>query len=296
MLKRTLFFSTPYHLSLKNGQMLIRAKEEQEENLQSVPVEDIGYVVLEDPQISISLPLLNSLSENNAAVIFCGTNRMPQAMLMNLDANSTQGEIYRDQINASLPLKKNLWKQIVETKIRNQAVLLDKLGKDGSRLKPYYNNVKSGDSDNREGVSAKLYWKELFGNDFVRHRDGDAPNNMLNYGYILLRAAVARALMGSGLFPAFGIFHRNRYNAFPLADDIMEPFRPYVDEKVFELWMQGKRDLSKDAKAYLLQVLFTDTLFDDLMRPLEVGISMTTASLAKCFSGKQKRLILPAMI
>lgn len=296
MLKRTLFFSTPYHLSLKNSQMLIRAKEEQEENLQSVPVEDIGCIVLEDPQISITLPLLNSLSENNAAVIFCGTNRMPQAMLMNLDANSTQGEIYRDQINASLPLKKNLWKQIVETKIRNQAVLLDKLGKDGSRLKPYYNNVKSGDSDNREGVSAKLYWKELFGNDFVRHRDGDAPNNMLNYGYILLRAAVARALMGSGLFPAFGIFHRNRYNAFPLADDIMEPFRPYVDEKVFELWMQGKRDLSKDAKAYLLQVLFTDTLFDDLMRPLEVGISMTTASLAKCFSGKQKRLILPAMI
>ena len=102
--------------------------------------------------------------------------------------------------------------------------------------------------------------------------------------------------MGSGLFPAIGIFHRNRYNAFPLADDIMEPFRPYVDEKVFELWMQGKRDLSKDAKAYLLQVLFTDTLFDDLMRPLEVGISMTTASLAKCFSGKQNRLILPAMI
>lgn len=296
MLKRTLFFSTPYHLSLKNGQMLIRTKEGLEENLQSVPVEDIGYVVLEDPQISITLPLLNSLSENNAAVIFCGTNRMPQAMLMNLDANSTQGEIYRDQINASLPLKKNLWKQIVETKIRNQAVLLDKLGKDGSRLKPYYNNVKSGDSDNREGVSAKLYWKELFGNDFVRHRDGDAPNNMLNYGYILLRAAVARALMGSGLFPAIGIFHRNRYNAFPLADDIMEPFRPYVDEKVFELWIQGKRDLSKDVKAYLLQVLYTDTLFDDLMRPLEVGISMTTASLAKCFSGKQKRLILPAMI
>lgn len=296
MLKRTLFFSTPYHLSLKNGQMLIRTKEGLEENLQSVPVEDIGCIVLEDPQISITLPLLNSLSENNAAVIFCGTNRMPQAMLMNLDANSTQGEIYRDQINASLPLKKNLWKQIVETKIRNQAVLLDKLGKDGSRLKPYYNNVKSGDSDNREGVSAKLYWKELFGNDFVRHRDGDAPNNMLNYGYILLRAAVARALMGSGLFPAIGIFHRNRYNAFPLADDIMEPFRPYVDEKVFELWIQGKRDLSKDVKAYLLQVLFTDTLFDDLMRPLEVGISMTTASLAKCFSGKQKRLILPAMI
>lgn len=296
MLKRTLFFSTPYHLSLKNGQMHIRTKEGLEENLQSVPVEDIGCIVLEDPQISITLPLLNSLSENNAAVIFCGTNRMPQAMLMNLDANSTQGEIYRDQINASLPLKKNLWKQIVETKIRNQAVLLDKLGKDGSRLKPYYNNVKSGDSDNREGVSAKLYWKELFGNDFVRHRDGDAPNNMLNYGYILLRAAVARALMGSGLFPAIGIFHRNRYNAFPLADDIMEPFRPYVDEKVFELWIQGKRDLSKDVKAYLLQVLFTDTLFDDLMRPLEVGISMTTASLAKCFSGKQKRLILPAMI
>ena len=170
MLKRALFFSTPYRLSLKDNQLVVSTKE-MPDMKKTIPIEDIGYVVLEHQQTSITLPLLNALSDNNVAVIICGENRMPNAMLMNLDSNTTQGESYRQQIDASEPLKKNLWKQVVEAKIRNQAALLRKLGKDGDKLKPYYSNVKSGDSDNREGVAAKIYWRELFGEDFILDKE-----------------------------------------------------------------------------------------------------------------------------
>lgn len=294
MLKRALFFSTPFCLRLKDNQMIIHTKE-MPDMQKRIPIEDIGFVVLEHQHTDISLPLLNALSDNNVAVILCGNDFMPNAMLMNLDSNKTQGESYRTQIEASEPLKKGLWKQIIEAKIRNQAALLNKLGKDGDRLKPCYTNVKSGDSDNREGIAAKIYWSELFGNGFIRLRDGVDPNNLLNYGYTLLRAAVARSLMGSGLFPAFGIFHRNRYNSFPLADDIMEPYRPYVDEIVFRLYAEGEQQLTKEVKTKLLGLLFADTAFGKVTRPLDVGLTMTTASLAKCFAGTQKKISYPLL-
>lgn len=294
MLKRAVYFSNPFCLSLRNNQMIVYSKE-MPDMQQSIPIEDIGVVVLEHQQTTVTLPLLNALSDNNVAVIFCGDNRLPNAMLLNLDSNRTQGEHYRDQMEAGEPLKKGLWRQIVEAKIRNQAALLLKLGKDGNKLKPYYQNVKSGDSDNREGVAAKIYWTELFGSGFVRAREGVEPNNLLNYGYTILRAAVARSLMGSGLFPAFGIFHRNRYNAFPLADDIMEPYRPYVDEIVFRLYAEGDTQLTKEVKGELLRLLFVDTRFDKVLRPLDVGLTFTAASLAKCFAGKQKRIMYPLL-
>ncbi|MDL2230164.1 type II CRISPR-associated endonuclease Cas1 [Alistipes sp. OttesenSCG-928-L06] len=294
MLKRTLFFSSPVNLSLRNGQLTFCLKEAPDEK-RTVPIEDIGFVVLEHPMINVTLPLLNALSENNVAVIFCNDKQMPASMLLNLDSNSTQGESFRAQIEASEPLKKNLWKQTVEAKIRNQARLLHKLGLDGDSLKPLYMNVKSGDTDNREGVAARLYWNMLFDRNFVRAREGSPPNNLLNYGYTILRAAVARSLMGSGLLPAFGIFHRNRYNAFPLADDIMEPFRPFVDEIVHWLYFSGETELTKEVKASLLRVLVVDTQFDKLVRPLDVGLSTTTASLTRCFTGKEKKIIYPLL-
>ena len=295
MVKRTLSFSRPCILSLKNCQMVVKMKDDPD-FIRTVPVEDVGFVFLENQQISITMPLLNALADNNAAVVVCTDKMMPNAMLLNLDSNSVQGERYRDQIDASEPLKKNLWKQTVEAKIRNQAALLDKLDKDGSQLKPYWQNVKSGDSDNREGVAAKIYWDALFGNDFMRYRTGDSPNEMLNYGYTVLRAAVARSLMGSGLFPAFGIFHRNRYNAFPLADDIMEPYRPFVDEIVFGLYANGETELNKDVKAEILNLLYVDTVFNKVTRPLDLGLSVTTSSLAKCFSGEQKKIMYPLLV
>ena len=294
MLKRTLFFSTPFCLSLRDNQLIIRTIEAPDTQ-KSVPIEDIGVVVLEHQQTSVTLPLLNALSDNNAAVIFCDDNRMPNAMLMNLDSNKTQGESYRAQVEASEPLKKGLWKQVVEAKIRNQAALLWKLGRDGDKLKPYYMHVKSGDTDNREGIAAKIYWTELFGRKFVRMREGEYPNSLLNYGYTILRAAVARSLMGSGLLPAFGIFHRNRYNAFPLADDVMEPYRPYVDETVYKLHTEGKLQLTREVKGEILRILFADTRFDKVLRPLDVGLTFTSASLAKCFTGAQKKITYPLL-
>lgn len=295
MIKRTLSFSKPCSLSLKNCQLVVKMKDDPD-YIRTIPIEDIGFVLLENQQVSVSLPLLNALAENNAAVIVCSDKFMPNAMMLNLDSNSIQGERYRDQVNASEPLKKNIWKQTIEAKIRNQAALLDKLGKDGSVLRPYWQNVKSGDADNREGIAAKIYWDALFGDDFVRTRVGSTPNEMLNYGYTVLRAAVARSLMGSGLFPAFGVYHRNRYNSFPLADDIMEPYRPFVDEIVFDLYANGESELTKEVKAEILKLLYVDTVFDKVTRPLDVGLSITTASLAKCFSGESKKVMYPLLM
>lgn len=294
MIKRTLAFTNPFHLRLKNRQMIISVKGDSEPYA-SVPVEDIGFVILENQEISISLPLLNALTDNNVVVIVCSDKFMPNAMFMNLSANSTQGESFRAQLSAAEPLKKNLWKQIVEAKIRNQAALLSKLGKDGDALKPYYQNVKSGDSGNREGTAARLYWSELFGRSFQRSREGSCPNELLNYGYTILRAAVARALAGSGLLPSIGIFHRNRYNPFPLADDIMEPYRPFVDEIVFSLYANGENCLNKYSKSEILKLPYIDTFFENVTRPLDIGLSMTTASLVKCYNGMQKKILYPML-
>lgn len=291
MIKRTIVFTNQCRVSYKNGQLVVENHETGEQK--KVPVEDLGVVLIESQQVSITVPTLNALSANNCAVVLCDSKHMPSSMLMPLDSNSVQGERYRDQVEASLPLKKGLWKQIVQMKIRNQSSLLTKVGRDGGKLKPFYTNVKSGDSDNREGIAAKIYWDELFGDEFVRSRTGPDPNSLLNYGYSILRAAMARSIVGSGLSPSFGLFHKNRYNAFPLADDLMEPYRPYVDAVVYQLLLDEKTELGPEVKQRLLRVLFADTVFEDCTRPLEIGLSMTTASLARCFSGEGKELSLP---
>lgn len=294
MLKRSLVFMHPATLSLRNGQMVIIRKEIPDDNL-TVPIEDIGLVMINHAMVSLTIPLLNALTEQNVAVIFCNEKGMPASMLYNLQGNTTQGETLRNQLEAGEVLKKTLWKQIIEAKIKNQAALLDKMGREGSILKPLYTNVKSGDSDNREGIAARLYWTALFGRDFIRDRNIPGTNALLNYGYSILRAAVTRALVSSGLFPALGIFHHHRSNAFPLSDDLMEPFRPFVDEIVFELTAQGEAELNTATKSRLIRVLYVDTYFSKVTRPLSVGLSMTMASLAKCYAKEQKKLVVPLL-
>lgn len=292
MIKQTLMFTSPVCLSLKDGQMVITFKD----NIDMVmrPIEDIGFVIVENPQVSISVPLLNELADNNVSVVFCDKKLMPKTMLMTLDGNTTQQESYRYQLDASAPTKKNVWKQLVECKIRNQALLLNKVGRNGDVLKQYYMNVKSGDTDNREGAAAREYWGRIFDEGFKRAREGLPPNNLLNYGYTILRAAVARALIGSGLYPAFGVFHRNRYNAFPLADDVMEPYRPFVDEIVYHLYYDGAvSELDNQAKGKLLRVLFSDVKMGKVTRPLENALSLTTASLLRVYKGDADKLSLP---
>ena len=294
MIKQTLMFTSPVALSLKYGQLVVKSLDD--DKTLTRPVEDIGFLVIDNPMISLTIPLLNELVANNVAVVICDKKQMPQAMLQPLVGNTTLQESYKYQIEATAPLKKQMWKQLVEVKIKNQAALLDRVGKEGKMLKPFYSNVKSGDADNREGAAARVYWSQLFEDGFKREREGDSPNQFLNYGYTILRAAVARALVGSGLYPAFGIFHRNRYNAFPLADDVMEPYRPFVDEVVYSLCQDDEViDLDKNVKSRLLRVLFADVKIGRMMRPLEVALSLTTASMVKMFKGDSQKLSLPQM-
>ena len=294
MIKQTLMFTSPVALSLKYGQLVVTSKENGDTLTR--PIEDIGFVIIDNPMVSVTVPVLNELSENNVAVILCDKRQMPCSMLMPLEGNSTLQESYKYQLEASAPLKKQMWKQLIEAKIKNQAALLNRVGKSGDVLKPSYMNVKSGDADNREGAAARIYWTALFEDGFKRERDGDSPNIFLNYGYAILRAAVARALVGSGLYPAFGIFHRNRYNAFPLADDVMEPYRPFVDEIVYSLYSKVETiELDKQTKGKLLRVLFADVIIGKQTRPLEVALSFTTSSMVKMFKGETSRLSLPSV-
>lgn len=293
MLKRTLVFSSPMILSLKDQQLVIVYKDSPDEK-QTAPIEDIGVVLLENQQTSITLPLLNALIENEVQVVICNSKGMPSAMIQSMCSNNMQGETLRNQIACGEVLKKQLWKQVVEAKIKNQASLLNIIGEDGNILKPLYTNVKSGDMDNREGISARIYFQHLFGKGFARNRNEHGINALLNYGYSILRAATSRAIVSSGLLPAIGIHHHNRSDAYPLADDLMEPFRPFVDGVVYELIKRGEVELTKDVKGELISVLYTDTMYNKIKRPLSIGLSMTTASVVKCLSKEQNTISMPA--
>ncbi|MCM1514886.1 MAG: type II CRISPR-associated endonuclease Cas1 [Paraprevotella sp.] len=294
MLKRTLVFTSPLKLSLRNAQLVVSTKEAPTEQ-RTVPIEDIGMVIIENQMITLTMPLMNALVDGGVGVVLCDAKGLPHAMVQNMDSNNLQGECLRNQITMGEVMKKQLWRQIVEAKIRNQSALLQKIHGRGDVLKPYYSNVKSGDADNREGIAARVYFSELFGEDFIRDRNIPGINAMLNYGYSVLRAATARALVSSGLTPSLGIFHHNRSNAFPLADDIMEPFRPFVDETVYHLCEQGIHEVDTDSKFELIATLSVDTHYEKVMRPLQVGLSITMASLAKCYAGEMKRLSLPML-
>ena len=293
MLKRTLVFSNPMILTLKNQQIVIAYKDSPDEK-RTVPIEDTGVVLLENQQTSITLPLLNALVEKEVQVVICDNKGMPSAMVQGMNSNNLQGETLRNQIACGEVLKKQLWKQVVEAKIKNQAALLDSVGENGNVLKPFYTNVRSGDVDNREGIAARIYFQHLFGDSFVRNRDEPGINALLNYGYSILRAATCRAIVSSGLLPAIGIYHHNRSNAYPLADDLMEPFRPFVDEVVYDLAMRGETKLTKDVKGELISVLYADTMYEKTKRPLSVGLSMTTAGMVKCLSKEHNTISMPA--
>jgi len=290
MIKRTLFFGNKCSLTTKYEQLIIKTSERET----TIPIEDIGFIVIKNQETYISIPALSKLSANNVSVIFCDNKHMPQSMLLNLESHHLQHKHFQNQINASEPLKKQLWQQVIKTKITNQAFVLEKLDINSSPLKYYASKVLSGDSDNREAVAAAYYWKHLFDFDFKRERYGLYPNLFLNYGYIILRAALARALSGSGLLNTLGIHHHNKYNAFCLADDIMEPYRPLIDMKVLEIIKNfDEHDLITPIKAALLKVLTQTVYFEDRKSPLMVALSTTTSSLQQCFGGQARKIVYP---
>ena len=308
MIKRTLCFSNPAYLSLKNEQLVVKLPQVEkndnipdsfkENTVHTIPVEDIGVVVLDHKQVTITQALLEALLDNNCAVITCDKSHLPMGLMLPLRGNTTQNERFRFQLDASLPLKKQLWQQTVQAKISNQAAVLKlcRRREIGNMLK-WQNDVRSGDPDNLEGRAAAYYWKNMFPEveDFTRDREGVSPNNLLNYGYAILRAVIARALVASGMLPTLGIHHHNRYNAYCLADDIMEPYRPYVDELVAKFTDENgyPDELTPDIKRELLSIPVLDVHINGQRSPLMLAAAQTAASLYRCFSGESRKLIYP---
>lgn len=312
MIKKTLYFGNPAYLSLRSKQMVIKmpavekadnvAQMIRDESVITKPIEDLSVVVLDHRQITITQGLLEALLENNVAVITCDARSMPVGLLLPLYGHFTQNERFRSQLAASLPLRKQLWQQTIRAKIENQACVLGKMTEVENRcMFVWASDVRSGDPDNLEARAAAYYWRNFFSKehpDFTREREGAAPNNLLNYGYAILRAVIARSLVCSGLLPTLGIHHHNRYNAYCLADDIMEPYRPYVDELVMRI-IRNHADyavLTRELKAQLLTIPTLDVVINGKRSPLMIAASTTTASLAKCFNGEQRRIIYPTMM
>lgn len=293
MIKRTLYFGNPTHLSVQQQQLLIKTEDKEVK----VAIEDIGVIVIDHYQISVTHAVLHKLLENNAAIITCNDKHHPTGLMLNLDGHTQQSEKFQAQVEASEPLKKQLWQQTIKAKIQNQSAVLEKWEIDNSYLKRYAQLVLSGDTSNQEAQAARYYWKVLFNEEdpfFVRERFGEYPNNFLNYGYAILRATVARGLVSSGLLPTLGIHHRNKYNAYCLADDIMEPYRPYVDHLVKEVMLENEeQELTTEIKRRLLNIPNIDLRIDGKDSPLMVGLQRTTASLAACFEGKTKKILYP---
>jgi len=306
MIKRTLYFGNPAYLKTANEQLVVEVVEsvhvnsqgaEVQKTTKTIPIEDIGLLIIDHQQVTITQALLSKLLANNTAVITCDDTHHPTGMMLTLDGHSLQSQKFQAQVDATLPLKKQLWQQTVAAKIGNQAVMLAFRRQENKLLLSLAASVKSGDSENAEAQAAVYYWKRVFPDflEFRRERYGPPPNNLLNYGYAILRALVARSLVGSGLLPTLGIHHRNQYNAFCLADDVMEPYRPYVDYVVFQIVRNNGQNLemSPSMKKALLEVPAMDVVIDGKKSPLMNAVQRTTASLAKCFEGTSRKLLYP---
>lgn len=303
MIKKALYFGNPAYLSLKLEQLVIKTQRQEDDGeslTRTIPIEDVGVVVLDHRQITITQGVMEKLLENNCAVITCDSRHLPVGLLLPLVGNTVQNERFRSQIDSSLPLRKQLWQQTIQAKIANQAAVLEySTSRRHGNMLAWVSQVKSGDSDNVEARAATYYWKTIFPErpDFLRGQFEDEPNGLFNYGYAILRAVVARSLVMSGLLPTLGIHHHNRYNAYCLADDIMEPYRPYVDRLVLEIIAEdGNLSLTQSAKLRLLSIPVLDVEIDGHTSPLLVAVSTTTASLAKCFGGDLRKIVYPIMI
>lgn len=304
MIKRTLYFGNPAYLKTNNEQIVIEMRDISKSEgstgeVKSAPIEDIGLIILDHQQITITQALLAKLLANNTAVITCDDTHHPTGMLFSLDGNSLQSQKFQAQVEATVPLKKQLWQQTVMCKIENQAALLLHEREEYKILQNYAREVKSGDSENHEAKAAAYYWKRIFPDflEFRRERYGPPPNNLLNYGYAILRALVARSLTASGLLPTLGIHHRNQYNAYCLADDIMEPYRPFVDKVVCQIIRGNGKflEMTPSMKKLLLEIPAMDVQIDGQKSPLMNAVQRTTASLSKCYEGKGRKILYPEL-
>ncbi len=306
MIKRVLCFENPARLSLRLEQIVVELTAvvnnpnvpeiAQKMGTKTIPIEDVGVVVLDNRQITITHALIDALLENNCAIITCNEKHLPVGLMLPLDGHNLQSERFREQIEASGPLKKQLWQQTVVAKILGQAHVLGTQHIEHNNMLKWAKDVRSGDTDNMEARAAAYYWRNVFGDqDFIRAQEGLPPNNLLNYGYSIVRAMMARALVAAGLLPTLGIHHHNRYNAYCLADDIMEPYRPFVDEMVLTMIKQGMvgEDITTAQKIQLLGLCTADVHIEGHRRPMMLAIQTTAQSVQKCYSGEARKIIYP---
>ena len=299
MIKRTIYFGNPAYLSQSKGQLVISLPKTESKELEkiTIPIEDIGVVILDNNQITITQSVMVELLENNVAIITCNQNHHPIGLQLCLDSNTIQSERFRNQINASESLKKNLWQQTIISKILNQANILNQLDIPIRNMLTWSRSVLSGDSKNHEARAAAYYWKNLLEahENFKRERFGTYPNNFFNYSYAILRAITARSLVASGLLPTLGIHHRNRYNAYCLADDIMEPYRPFADKIVIDTIRKypHEEELTTSIKQELLKLPIIDVGIRKQQRPLQIAMQETASSLAQCFNSTRRKIKYP---
>jgi len=296
MIKRTLYFGNEAYLSTEDEQLVVSYPDDKKPETKA-PIEDIGMVILDHYRVVISHTLLSKLLDQNAAVVTCDEKHMPQGLLLNLQANHTQHEHFQIQIQISEAQKKRIWQKTIQQKIINQASLLKKESIPTDNMRYWAGKVKPGDIGNHEARAAAYYWDKLFKkhlSNFKRGRFQPFPNDMLNYGYAILRALTARSLVGSGLLPTLGIHHRNKYNAYCLADDIMEPYRPFVDAVVLGLVEEGYTTLDTEVKKELLQIPAQDVCYKDRKEVLMNMMQLTTASLYECMKNKKGTIKYPS--
>jgi CRISPR-associated protein Cas1 len=296
MIAKTLSFGSPGRLTVKNLQLVYDGEDGTH---RTFPIEDLGFVIIETGLMTLSSSCIQRLADANVALVICDSAHMPSAQMLPFAAHTTAHETVAAQISATDAVQGRLWRQIVKAKIRNQARLLYVLGHESEsrRLLAMSESVKNRDPDNLEAQAARTYFRALAPNaDFVRDKEGPWPNAALNYGYAVLRAATARALVGSGLNCMVGVHHHNRYNPFCLADDMMEPYRPFVDQYVFgnpDVFAGEAGSLTKEMRRGLLSALTCDVRAGGVRRPLSIALAFSTASLAKYYLGKAEALVLP---
>ena len=302
MIKKSLCFSNPAYLSLKLNQLVIKIANpvSGKDTVLTRPIEDIGMIIIESHSVVLTSALLAFLMENNVAVLTCDSKHMPSGLMLPLAYNNELTEKATLQINSSQPLKKQLWQQTVSAKISNQSLLLRQHCKEETSCMDIWSKgVRSGDPDNLEARAAVFYWRNLFPKEynFMRGDEANSINSLLDYGYAILRAIVARALVSTGLISTIGLFHSNKYNAYCLADDIMEPYRPFVDMVVLELIARYGKDcrISPEIKKELLRIPGMDVKMGIYKRPLMNAAAITCASLAKCYSGDLRKISYPVI-
>lgn len=293
MIRKTVEIATAgTRLSVAHRQLVIERPDEEKRTL---PCEDIGVLVVDHPQTSYTHSVFTTLLEEGAAVVLCGANHLPAGLLLPFDAHTTQTERHRAQTECTESVKNRAWQLIVAAKLRQQSAVLSHYTRSDAGISEIARRVRPGDPDNLEAMAAQRYWPNLLGADFRRFRDGPPPNNLLNYGYAIVRAAVARAIAAAGLIPTLGVHHRNRGNPFCLADDLMEPYRPYVDWRVkdFIRTTEVPKDLDRPAKAAMLSLFNETVIVGGRRSPLLLAIHASAASLCRMLTESGKELVLP---